>query len=108
MLENQVSNYLKNNDKKEYRKKYYLNNRDKVLQRNKNYYYENKEERQRYNTEYWNLNGHKYVEKRRKDKDYISKHNEYCRNYRERNKKVKPQNNFLKSAPLNEIIVYFN
>jgi len=96
------------NNKKEKRKQYYLNNRDKILQRNKNYYYDNREERQIYNAEYWALNGHKYVEKRRKDPDYVSKHNEYYKNYRERNKKVIHENNFLTSVTLNEIIVYFN
>ncbi len=92
---------IKLNNKREKWKQYYLNNRDKILERNKNYYYDNKDERQRYNAEYWSLNGHKYVEKRRKDNDYISKHNEYCKNYRERNKnyrernkKVIPENNF--------------
>ena len=48
---------------KEKRQQYYIDNRDKILQRNKNYYNDNKEERQRYNAEYWSLNGHKYVEK---------------------------------------------
>jgi hypothetical protein len=60
-------------DIKEKRKQYYIDNRDKILARNKQYYYDNIEERQRYNTEYWSLNGHKYVEKRRKDNNYKSK-----------------------------------
>ena len=99
---------IKLNDKTEKRKQYYLNNSDKILERNKKYYYDNKDERQRYNAEYWSLNGHKYVEKRRKDPDYVSKYTEYNKIYRERNKKVIPENNFLTSVKLNEIIVYFN
>ena len=57
-------------DIKEKRRKYYIDNRDRINERNKQYYYNNIVERQRYNTEYWSLNGHKYVEKRRKDNDY--------------------------------------
>jgi hypothetical protein len=99
---------IKLNNKKEIRKQYYLNNRDKIIERNKKYYYDNKDERQRYNAEYWALNGHKYVEKRMKDPDYVSKYNEYNKIYRERNKKVIHKNNFLTSVTLNEIIVYFD
>ncbi len=106
-------------DIKEKRKQYYLDNRNKIIERNKQYYYNNKEkrlkyyydnreERIKYNYEYWALNGYKYVEKRRNDDDYKLKHNEYYKNYREINKKIKPQNNFLKSTTLNEIVVYFN
>ena len=89
---------IKLNDKKEKRKQYYLNNRHKILERNKKYYYDNKDERKRYSSEYWSLNGHKYVEKRRKDPDYVSKYTEYNKIYRERNKKVIPENNFLTSV----------
>ena len=99
---------IKLNNKKEIRKQYYLNNRDKIIERNKKYYYDNRDERQRYNAEYWALNGHKYVEKRRKDPDYVSKYTEYNRIYRERNKKVIHKNNFLTSVTLNKIIVYFD
>ena len=76
-------------------------------------YYDNIEEKQKYNAEYWSLNGHKYHKKRKENcKNYRetnrSKYNEYQRNYRERNKKVIPKNNFLKSETVNQIVVYFN
>ena len=85
-------------DIKEKRKQYYLNNRNKIIERNKQYYYnnrekrlkyyyDNREERIKYNYEYWSLNGHKYVEKRRNDDNYKLKHYECCKNYREINKK---------------------
>jgi hypothetical protein len=59
---------------KEKRKQYYLNNRDKILQRNKQYYYDNKEEKQAYSNEYWALHGHKYIEERKK-KRYDKRYN---------------------------------
>ena len=95
-------------DIKEKRKQYYLDNRNKIIERNKQYYYDNREERLKYNYEYWSLNGHKYVEQRRNDNDYKLKHNEYYKNYREIHKKIKPQNIFLKSTTLNEIVVCFD
>ena len=60
-------------DIKEKRKQYYIDNRDRILQRNKQYYYDNIEERQKYNYEYWSVNGHKYIEERkekRKNKNF--------------------------------------
>ena len=60
-------------DIKEKRKQYYLNNRDRILQRNKQYFYDNREERQAYSNEYWSVNGHKYIEERkekRKNKNF--------------------------------------
>ncbi len=36
-------------DNKEKRKQYYIDNRDRILQRNKQYYYDNREERQKQN-----------------------------------------------------------
>jgi hypothetical protein len=75
-------------DIKEKKKQYYIDNRDRILERNKKYYYDNKDERQKYNHEYWSVNGHKYVEKRRKDEDYKSKYTEYYKIYRERNKQI--------------------
>ena len=73
-------------DSKEKRKQYYIDNRDRILERNKKYYHDNKDERQKYNREYWTSNGQKYVEKRMKDPDYVSKYTEYNKIYRERNK----------------------
>ena len=43
-------------DIKEKQKKYYIDNRDKLLQQAKQYYWDNKEERKIYNREYWELN----------------------------------------------------
>ena len=53
-------------DIKEKRKQYYIDNRDRILQRNKQYYYDNIEERQKYNYEYWSVNGHKCIDRRKK------------------------------------------
>ncbi len=52
-------------DIKEKRKQYYIDNRDRILQRNKQYYYDNIEGRQKYNYEYWSVNGDKYIEERK-------------------------------------------
>ena len=71
-------------DSKEKRKQYYIDNRDKIIERNKQYYYDNREERKKYNYEYWSVNGHKYMEERK-----------------EKRKKLK-----FKNVP--NIIVYFN
>ena len=54
-------------DIKEKRKQYYIDDRNKIIERNKKYYYDNIEEKQKYNAEYWSLNGHKYIEKRREN-----------------------------------------
>ena len=63
-------------DIKEKRKQYYIDNRDKIIERNKKYYYDNIEERKKYNYEYWTLHGHKYIEERkikRQNKRYNKK-----------------------------------
>ena len=52
-------------DSKEKRQQYYINNRDRIIERNKQYYYDNLEERKKYNYEYWSVNGHKYMEERK-------------------------------------------
>ena len=56
-------------DIKEKRKQYYIDNRDRILESNKQYYHDNKEERQKYNYEYWSINGHKYIEEKKKERD---------------------------------------
>ena len=71
-------------DIKEKRKQYYINNMDRIIERNKQYNYDNIEERQKYNYEYWSVNGHKYIEER----------------------KEKRKNKKFKIVP--NIIVYFN
>jgi len=55
-------------DIKEKRKKYYIDNRDRIIERNKKYYYNNIEERKKYNYEYWSIHGHKYIEERKKER----------------------------------------
>jgi len=75
-------------DSKEKRKQYYIDNRDKIIERNKKYYHDNKDERQKYNYEYWSVNGHKYME--------------------ERKEKRKEKRKNLKFQIVPNIIVYFN
>ena len=53
-------------DIKEKRIQYYIENRDRILERNKQDYHDNKEERQKYKYEYWSINGHKYIKERKK------------------------------------------
>ena len=60
-------------DIKEKSKQYYINNRDRILEKSKQYYNDNKEERQKYNSEYWSLHGHKYMQKRSVDQDFKEK-----------------------------------
>ena len=64
-------------DIKEKRKQYYIDNRDRILERNKQYYYDNREERQKYNYEYWSINGHKYIEERKKERDNKRKNRKF-------------------------------
>ena len=94
-------------DSKEKRKQYYIENRDKIIERNKKYYYDNREERLKYNHEYWAINGHKYVEKRMKDPDYVSKYTEYNKIYRERSKHMH-QDNFFHATSMKDFIVTFD
>ena len=94
-------------DIKEKRKKYYIDNRDRIIERNKQYYYNNIEERKKYNNEYWSIHGHKYVEKRSNDNEHKSKHNQYYRKYRERHKHIY-QDNFFHATSLNDFIVRFD
>ena len=61
-------------DIKEKKRQYYIDNRDRILERNKQYYYDNREERLKYNYEYWSVNGHKYIEERKKER-YNKRHN---------------------------------
>jgi hypothetical protein len=36
---------------------------------NKQYFYDNREERLKYNYEYWSVNGHKYIERKKERKN---------------------------------------
>ncbi len=42
--------------KKERRKQYYLDNRERILEKNTKYYYDTIEIRKEYNRNYWELN----------------------------------------------------
>ncbi len=64
-------------DFKEQRKQYYLNNRDKILERCKRQYHDNKKERQKYNNECWALHGHTYMQKRSVDQNMKEKRKKY-------------------------------
>jgi len=79
--------YIQNKDKiLEKSKQYYLNNKDKLLLTySKQYYYDNRlarlqyyhkniDVRKKYNSEYWALHGHKYLEQRSKDNELKLKH----------------------------------
>ena len=54
-------------EKKERRKQYYLDNRERILEKNKQYYYDNIEIRKEYNRNYWEINKDKYLERRSKN-----------------------------------------
>ena len=62
----------------------YQKNKQRISDRAKEYYQKHKEERNKYSQEYWRINGHKYVEKRKETVDHknIYKNNkEYYREY---------------------------
>jgi hypothetical protein len=71
-------------DIKEKRRQYYINNRDRILEKSKQYYNDHKEESQKYNNEYRSLNGHKYVLKRTKDENIKIKNREYYNNNKDK------------------------
>jgi hypothetical protein len=64
-------------DIKEKQKKYYIDNRDKLLEKSKEYYNNNKEVRQKYNNEYWKLHKHKYLKARSENIEHKIKHRIY-------------------------------
>jgi hypothetical protein len=100
---------MDNLTKKEKRKQYYLDNRERILERNKKYYYDNIEIRKEYNRNYWDINKDKYLERRSNDSEYKAKHRLYYHNYYKINHEVKVKdipiinNNITKS-----LTVYFN
>ena len=57
-------------EKKLKNKQYYLENKEKILERSKKYYYDNIEIRKEYNRKYWGLNKDKYLEQRSKSAEY--------------------------------------
>jgi hypothetical protein len=65
-------------DIKEKRKQYYLNYKDKLLTYSKQYNYDNRDERQKYNYEYWSINGHKYIYKGKETQLKYQNCSKYC------------------------------
>ena len=62
---------------KEKRKKYYNDNKDKLLPQSKQYYHDNKESILKYHA----LTNHIYIERRRHDCEFRQKQREYYRTY---------------------------
>ena len=81
-------------------KQYYINNKDRLLEKSKQYYHNNKEVRQQYNNEYWALNGHKYIEQRSKNNEHKKKQREYNEKYKEINKSIHKDNNNITQKDL--------
>jgi len=101
-------------EKKERRKQYYLDNRERILEKNKQYYYDNIEIRKEYNRNYWEINKDKYLERRSKNAEYKTKHRLYYHNYYKirdeipEDTKLKMKNIEVHNNPKKELIVYFN
>ena len=81
-------------DIKEKQKKYYIDNRDKLLEKSKEYYNNNKEVRQKYNREYWELNKYKYLKARSENNEYKIKQRIYNEKYRGKSKYIYKDNYF--------------
>ena len=101
-------------DVKEKRKKYYLENRERILQKNKEYYHNNKEARQEYNNKHWEEHKEKYLERRSKNAEYKTKHRLYYHNYYKirdeipEDTKLKMKDIEVHNNPKKELMVYFN
>lgn len=80
--------YDKRNDKKEYDKKYYLKNREKILQQSKNYYRKNIESIKKRKKEYYQKNNSEKIKKhiRKYQKNNPEKRREYAKKYYLENK----------------------
>jgi hypothetical protein len=76
-------------DIKEKKKQYYIDHRDKILEKSKQYCHDNKEERQKYNQDYWALHGHIYMQRRSIDQKMKGKRKQY---YLENKDKLLSQN----------------
>ena len=74
-------------DKKEKQKIYYQQNRERIIEKAKEYNKNHKEERQEYNKAYWQINGHKYVEKRKTTVDHLKKYQDMKEYYKEHSKR---------------------
>ena len=100
-------------EKKERRKQYYLENRERILEKNKKYYYDNIEIRKEYNRKYWETHKDKYLKQRSKDEEYKTKHRLYYQTYyKERNlsieKQIKMNDITIYTNNSKELTVYFN
>jgi len=101
-------------EKKLKNKQYYLDNREKILERNKKYYYDNIEIKKEYNRKYWELNKDKYLERRSKSAEYKTKHRLYYHNYYKikdelpKDTKLKMKDIEVYNNSKQELTVYFN
>jgi len=101
-------------EKKLKNKQYYLENKEKILERSKKYYYDNIEIRKEYNRNYWELNKDKYLEQRSKSAEYKTKHRLYYHNYYKirdeipKDTKLKMKDIVVYNNPKQELTVYFN
>ena len=91
-------------EKKLKNKQYYLDNKEKILERSKKYYYDNIEIRKEYNRNYWELNKDKYLEQRSKSAEYKTKHRLYYHNYY----KIKDELRNDTKLKMKDIVVYNN
>ena len=91
---------------KEKRKKYYNDNKDKLLPQSKQYYHDNRESILKYHA----LTNHKYIEQRRHDCEFRQKQRQYYKTYYQK-RKERPnyiyQNNFFNPPSKNDFIVSF-
>ena len=98
-------------DAKERRRKYYLDNIDRIKERSKQYYYDHKQVCQEYNRNYWSIHGYKYIEQRKKSTEYKKYHEKYkVKNSSEIHQKYvhKIYNLNIQNNNKKELIVYFN
>ena len=101
-------------EKKLKNKQYYLDNKEKILERNKKYYYDNIEIRKECNRKYWELNKDKYLKQRSKSAEYKTKHRLYYHNYYKmkddlpKDTKLKMKDIEVYNNPKQELTVYFN
>ena len=93
-------------DIKEKQKKYYIDNRDKLLEKSKEYYNNNKEVRQKYNNEYWALHKHKYLQARSINNEHKIKHRIYNEKNKEKDKYIH-KNNYFHPPEQKDITVIF-
>lgn len=67
--------------RKEYNRKWYLDNREQIIEKNKKYYQENKEKRIEYRKRYYQENKEKQIKYKKR---YYEEHKEYYKEYAKR------------------------